>query len=563
MSHVSNHQSRALLTPPLALPQDPTVFVFSGWGNAGKTNTIGRALSGLQGDTQKIGIIINERSDASVEVDLKRLPKEFEKVGLQGCSCCSQLPEVLTSIENFKEKGRVHAFIEQGHLSVTSDLRSGLLNAGHKPVVVFLFNPAQYSKEYQCIQFGGIRSSDIVLLTHCRNSSELVARGQKIISAATSDLKSKPVILVDSDPRGELSPTLWEKMLERSLTPNKKGLGGILGSFFGGDAALESHSEEIAALRSQYSEESLSPYVSEPSELVRRITQLRESGGLRIERVKGFLASGLDVNIEWVPSSNTYHMDVEPAPENVPPVLAIRTLQGLLRPHFPKLVSSFATPDVDPDFIQTVAKSYPTFESCVSAVRTGRPPLSFEPDRILLDLVNCRFSMNDLIDDQPERFNEMCEAIIQLLDASITARLNLLLALDNVDDVGATELEGMLNASYFILRCLSNDNLTPFRQYLENVNSHPLTSLLDEDLGYLFISAAAGLPKVRFEGRKDLTRSEVSELTGLLARMVTDGRVPKDSVSTLVEYWLSPNYQDKVLKAEKDLLQGLLSGLRQ
>jgi G3E family GTPase len=558
MSQISNNHQKLAITPPLLLPSDPTVIVFSGWGNAGKTNSIGRALQGLHEDVTKVGVIINERSEASVAIDLNRLPEGFDKVGLQGCSCCSQLPEVLASIEDFKQRGRLHTFIEQGHLSVTSDLRSGLLHAGHKPVVVFLFNPAQYSSEYQCVQFGGIRSADIVVLTHCQSNQQLVERGKKIVTAATGDLKKKPLLLVDSDPLGAFSPEIWKQIVERSLISSKKSFSGIIGSFFGGDGALESHTEELLELRSRYSEESLVPYVSNPTELVQRIADLRERGELRIERVKGFLSGGVDVNIEWVPSSNRYVIDCKDAPERLEPVLAVRTLQGILRPHFPKIVSSFATPDVNPNFIRSVAESYPSIDECRTAVRSGKPPLSFEPDRILLDLVNCRFSMNYLIESHPERFNEMCEALIQLLDASMTTRLNTLLAIHEREDLDTVALEGIFNATYFLMTHLSNENLAPFLEYLESVNAHPLTSLLHEDLGDVFVSAALSLPKIRFEGRKNLSRSEVSGLADLLTKTVRDGRMAQESVSQLCKHWLSPNFQDKDLKAQKDVLLDLV-----
>ncbi len=560
MSPLSNHQRQLAITPPLLLPQDPTVFVFAGWGNAGKTNSIGRALRGLHEDTTKVGVIINERSDASVAIDLSRLPQGFEKVGLQGCSCCSQLSEVLSSIEEFKGRGRFHTFIEQGHLSVTSDLRSGLIHAGHKPVVVFLFNPAQYSSEYQCVQFGGIRSADIVVLTHCQNSQKLLDRGKKIVTAATDDLKRKPILLIDSDPNGDFSPEVWKEIVQCSLNPAKRSLSGIIGSFFGGDGTLESHNEGLSELRSRYSEESLVPYISDPEELVQRLVDLRDHGDLQIERVKGFLPGGIDVNIEWVPSSEEYLMDCKDAPEGVSPVLAVRTLQGILRPHFPKIVSSFATPDVNPDFISNVAESYPSLDECSAAVRSGNPPLSFEPDRILLDLVHCRYSSNSLVKDYPERFNEMCEALIQLLDASMTTRLNVLLAIDERENLDTEALEGIFNASYFLLTQLSNVNLQPFFEYLESVKVHPLSSLLEDELGDIFISAALSLPKIRFEDRKDLSRSEVEALTQLLSTLVRDGRVTQERVSQLCEHWLSPNFLDRDLKVQKDLLKNVAGG---
>jgi hypothetical protein len=123
----------------------PTVMVISGWGGSGKTQTIGRALQGLGRNINEVGVIINERSRGSVDIDIARLPKGFEKLGLHGCACCSQLSDVLAGIKGFASQGRTLTFIEQSPLSVTGDLRNGLRQRGHDNIVVFLFNPAQFN----------------------------------------------------------------------------------------------------------------------------------------------------------------------------------------------------------------------------------------------------------------------------------------------------------------------------------------------------------------------------------------------------------------------------------
>jgi G3E family GTPase len=209
----------------------PTVVIMSGWGGSGKTQTIGRALQGLSRNITEVGVIINERNQGSVDIDLARLPKGFEKLGLHGCACCSQLADVLAGIETFAKQGRKLTFIEQSPLSVTSDIKAGLRQRGHDNIVVFVFNPAQFQNA-PAIHVQAIRDADVVLITHQQPGSEAAQKAQRIISTARGDLASVPV-LVDNEPHRPLPTQVWSSMLE-IRQPSKGGILRSLGGLFGG-----------------------------------------------------------------------------------------------------------------------------------------------------------------------------------------------------------------------------------------------------------------------------------------------------------------------------------------
>jgi len=498
----------------------PTVMVISGWGGSGKTQTIGRALQGLGRNINEVGVIINERSRGSVDIDIARLPKGFEKLGLHGCACCSQLSDVLAGIKGFASQGRTLTFIEQSPLSVTGDLRNGLRQRGHDNIVVFLFNPAQFN-DAPAIQVQGIRDADLVLITHQSAQGAIVERAHKIIKTARGDLAQVPVF-VDNAPDKPLPHALWQACMEMRQA-KKGGLMSAVTGFFGSKTtpASDFHAERNA-LVANYSEITLRPYHTSPHDILRAVTSLAAKGVV-LSRVKGALPNG--VGIDVVQEGDSHALKSGALGEGME-YLSLRSFRTQLSRHAGELAAHIGTPDCSSAFVQQVVAGYPDAAGLAASIKAGAIPFGFESDRFLTDLrvilPHIRF-----ITDAPRR-QELGNALVSVMKASIETRLMAIKAFQEPGgDVAAKQL-GLLNAHYSLLSLLCDANLKMFYQHPSLAALH--AQLLSLNSADKLLSVVHSVPKIRFEGRKDLTREEVRVFGETIRRAKEQGFVTQGAI---------------------------------
>ncbi len=528
---------------PLQMFAHPTVVVVAGWGGSGKTETIGRALQGLSQNIKEVGVIINERTQGSVDIDLARLPKGFEKLGLHGCACCSQLSDVLAGIKTFAEQGRKLTFIEQSPLSITSDIKSGLRQRGHDNIVVFVFNPAQFHNA-PATHIQGIRDADVVLITHQQPGSEGVQRAQRIINAAREDLGPVPVI-VDNEPQQPLPKTLWQSMLE-VRQPSTGGMLQALGGFFGGGSKTSSDFKaERTALVQNYSEITVRPYASQAQAILDGVHALAQKG-VELSRVKGSLENGTGIDI--IQEGKSYVLKQRATTESGG-YLSLRSFKVRLSRHAGEVAAHLGTVDSSPTFVQKVVAGYPNEADLARSVASGSAPLGFESDRFLTELRVILPYIKDI--SERARQQELGAAFVAALKGSIETRLALVKVLPGTSIESGEQALGLFNAYYVLTNILCDPHLQMFA-------GHPAIAPLFADLkeanpATKLISTVGLIPHLRFEGRKDLARDEIS----LFAQTLTRAR----DLGYLKQYEIDATYaalermRDPVLQMHRGALR--------
>lgn len=496
---------------PLQMFAQPTVVVVSGWGGSGKTQTIGRALQGLAKNIKEVGVIINERNQGSVDIDVARLPKGFEKLGLHGCACCSQLSDVLAGIDKFSTQGRKLTFIEQSPLSITSDIRGGLRQRGHNNIVVFLFNPAQFHNA-PAVHVQGIRDADLVLITHQQPGSDAAQRAQRIIATARADLSAVPV-LVDNEPHRPLSPQLWQTMLD----VRQSSRGGVLkvfgGLFGGGSQTPTDFKDERDALVKNHSEITVRPYTTSAQAILDGVSALAQHG-IVLSRVKGSLANGTEIDI--IQEGNRYRLHQRGGAEGGG-YLSLRSFQNQLSRYAGEIAAHLGTLDSSPSFVQQVVAAYPKESELNVSLASGVVPLGFESDRFLTELRVILPHIRSISD--PQRQQELGNAFVAALKGSIETRLALLKVLSGAAVDPGQKALGAFNAYYTLADLICDPNLQMFARHAAIA---PLfVSIVQMNPVGRVISIVGALPHLRFEGRKDLAREELK----LFAQTLSRGRV--------------------------------------
>ena len=505
---------------PLQMFAQPTVVVVSGWGGSGKTQTIGRALQGLSQNIKEVGVIINERAQGSVDIDRARLPKGFEKLGLHGCACCSQLSDVLAGIETFATQGRKLTFIEQSPLSITSDIKSGLRQRGHNNIVVFVFNPAQFQNA-PATHVQGIRDADVVLITHQQPESEAAHKAQRIITTARGDLSPVPV-LVDNDPHRPLPAPLWQSMLESRHT-SKGGVLKALGAIFGGGSKTSTDFKgERAALVQNYSEITVRPYASQSQAILDGVNALARKG-IEISRVKGSLTNGTGIDI--IQEGNRYVLKQGGATESGG-YLSLRSFKVQLSRYAGEIAAHLGTVDSSPGFVQQVVAGYPKEADLARSIASGAVPLGFESDRLLTELRVILPYIRNISD--PVRQQELGNAFVAALKGSIEARFAVLKTLPAAPIDPPQKALGLFNAYYALTDMLCDPNLQMFTR-------HPSISPLFETMKKINPAARLLLtieviPHLRFEGRKELARDEIKLFAQTLSRARDAGYINQEAI---------------------------------
>jgi hypothetical protein len=528
---------------PLQMFEQPTVVVMSGWGGSGKTQTIGRALQGLSRNIDQVGVIINERSEGSVNIDIARLPKGFEKLGLHGCACCSQLADVIAGVKTFASRGRKLTLIEQSPLSITSDLRHGLRQKGHEPIVVFAFNPAQFQNA-PAIQVQGIRDADIILVTHQRLGSEGAQKAQRIIDAARGDLSSVPVI-VDNGPTHPFPADMWRAMIDIRQLPKGgflSSIGGLLGSR---PHMTTDFRNERSAIVANYSEITVRPYATSAHAILDGVLALANKG-VEISRVKGSLSNGLGVDV--IQEREGFTLTQSPNIEGAG-YLSLRSFKAQLSRHLGDIAAHLGTVDSNPDFVRHVVVGYPNEEGLKAAVLSGAVPLGFESDRYLNELRSILPFIRHISD--PARKQELGNAFATAIQATVQARLSLVKVLNEVSMDPALSTIGLFNACYVLTNILCDQNLQMF-------SKHPLLVPLYEEMkrlnpAHTVLNTVVTLSKVRFEGRANLSRDEVRLLSQTLGRAREQGYISPASVESTISQLERTNEPD--LKAFRSALR--------
>ncbi len=527
---------------PLQMFAQPTVVIMSGWGGSGKTQTIGRALQGLSHTINEVGVIINERNQGSVDIDLARLPKGFEKLGLHGCACCSQLADVLAGIETFAKQGRKLTFIEQSPLSVTSDIKAGLRQRGHDNIVVFVFNPAQFQNA-PAIHVQGIRDADVVLITHQQPGSDAAQKAQRIISTARGDLASVPV-LVDNDPHRPLPTQVWSSMLE-IRQPSKGGIVKALGGLFGGSKTSTDFKDERAALVKNYSEITVRPYAPSAQSILDGVNALAKKG-IELSRVKGSLANGTAVDV--IQEGNRYVLKAGGATESGG-YLSLRSFKVQLSRYAGELAAHLGTVDSSPSFVQQVVAGYPNEAALRRTVASGTVPLGFESDRFLSELRVILPYIRDISD--PARQQELGNAFVAALKGSIETRLALVKVVEGAQVDSRQKALGLFNAYYTLTDFLCDPNLQMFSR-------HPalaplFAALQGTNPASKLISTVEELPYLRFEGRKDLARDELKLFARTLSRAKDCGYTTQGAIDAT--YSALDRLNDPVFQMHKGALR--------
>jgi len=505
---------------PLQMFAQPTVVVVSGWGGSGKTQTIGRALQGLSQNIKEVGVIINERAQGSVDIDRARLPKGFEKLGLHGCACCSQLSDVLAGIETFAKQGRKLTFIEQSPLSITSDIKGGLRQRGHNNIVVFVFNPAQFQNA-PATHVQGIRDADVVLITHQQPGSDAAHKAQRIITTARGDLSPVPV-LVDNDPHRSLPAPLWQSMLE-SRHPSKGGVLKALGAIFGGGSKTSTDfKDERAALVQNYSEITVRPYASQSQAILDGVNALARKG-IEISRVKGSLSNGTGIDI--IQEGNRYVLKQGGATESGG-YLSLRSFKVQLSRYAGEIAAHLGTVDSSPGFVQQVVAGYPKEADLARSIASGAVPLGFESDRFLTELRVILPSIRNI--SEPARQQELGNAFVAALQGSIETRFSVLKVLHGAPIDAQQKALGLFNAYYALTEILCDPNLQMFTR-------HPSISPLFETMKKInpaarLLLTIEVLPHLRFEGRKELARDELKLFARTLSRARDAGYINQEAI---------------------------------
>ena len=527
---------------PLQMFAQPTVVVVSGWGGSGKTQTIGRALQGLSQNIKEVGVIVNERNQGSVDIDLARLPTGFEKLGLHGCACCSQLSDVLAGIETFRTHGRKLTFVEQSPLSITSDIRNGLRQRGHDNIVVFVFNPAQFQNA-PATHVQGIRDADVVLITHQQPGSEAAQKAQRIITTARGDLSPVPV-LVDNEPHRPLPAPLWQSMLE-SRHPSKGGVLKAIGGLFGGSKTSTDFKDERAALVKNYSEITVRPYATNAQAILDGVNALAEKG-VELSRAKGSLVNGVGIDI--IQEGNRYVLKQGGGAESGG-YLSLRSFKVQLSRYAGEIAAHLGTVDSSASFVQQVVAGYPRQADLARSIASGNVPFGFESDRFLTELRIILPFIRNISDST--RQQELGNAFVGALRGSIETRLDLLKALRGASIDPRQRDLGLFNAYYALTDILCDPNLQMFSKH---PTIAPLFAAVEEmNPAAGVISTIGTIPALRFEGRKDLARDELKLFARTLSRAKDSGYINQGAID--VAYASLEKISDPVFQMHKGALR--------
>jgi hypothetical protein len=153
--------------------------------------------------------------------------------------------------------------------------------------------------------------------------------------------------------------------------------------------------------------------------------------------------------------------------------------------------------------------------------------MGFESDRLLNDLRDVLPHVQYVSDDG--RIEELGEALVASLKASIETRLSLITSLNESPKSSVVKNYGLLNAYYFLLDVVTDPNIRPYFQ-------HPDLELLYDRMRLIhfeknFFPLVVDVPELRFEGRKNLSKGELSKFARVARRASAQELVSQDSVN--------------------------------
>jgi hypothetical protein len=328
--------------------------------------------------------------------------------------------------------------------------------------------------------------------------------------------------------------------------PKKSGVLSVFGAMFGSRAkpASDFH-QERSALVAQYSEVAVRPYHSSAQEVLRAVQNLADKG-IVLSRVKGTLTNGVSVDV--IQEGGAFVVAPGSLSEGSG-YLSLRSFKTPLGRHTGDLAAHIGTPDCSPAFVQQVIAGYPNAAQIAASVKAGSIPFGFESDRFMTDLrvilPHVRF-----ISDAGRR-QELGMAIVSTVKASVETRVALAKVIEGSIDRSADKNLGLLNAYYGLLILMCDGNLQMFFK-------HPSLSSLYDDLRAFnpadrLIGVLPNVPKIRFEGRKDLSREDVRNLVDVIRRARDLGYVTQGAVDSAFE--VLEKSSDSDLKAHRSVIR--------
>jgi hypothetical protein len=245
-------------------------------------------------------------------------------------------------------------------------------------------------------------------------------------------------------------------------------------------------------------------------------------------RAKGTLSCGFDVDVDW--AGGKYAATQQRVSPRTTPVLSIRSFDVQLRAKLPEIVRSIGVPDSSPQYIDAVVAGYPDRETLRARVREGTTvPLSFESDRVLVDLVRIAPVLADI---PKEKLPQVGLALVRVLTRAMQTRIALLQEIRDQRKETPRNAEAQLNASYFLLNYLTRSTLAPFFK-------HPLLMPVVETAralqpGNTFLSSAGAAKKLRLEGRSDLSGVELTAIGITVQSALDAGMIKNEQVQSFL-----------------------------
>ena len=526
--------------PKLSLPQQEWALVISGWGGSGKTTFLLKLLQGLKDDLSRVGAIINERSRSSIEIDAMKLPQSVAKFLLHGCACCEQFKDLLAQMKSYREENKLVFATEHSPTSVTLETVQGLRKNGINATSVYLFDYAQF-EDAPLIQRQGLRDADLIILTRMPANSPSLQKAAALIRETRGDLPEVPVFLLPTA-ESPITTDLWGALLttaedarKTTFTTAVEGdLSQLVAPQIGGTPTkIEGFSEARSQLIETYSELPLFPYPNTtPQQLLEAVKNFPSvSGNVTISRVKGFLEGGWDIQItkrgaEW-------NLVKKPARSACPPMISVRAFHNLDNQLVP-LAKHFGTPDLRPEFIRSICKSFPTESQLRADFASGRQlPLAFELDRELHRLVNLAPAYGAIKVLDSQRAQHLGDALSNVLYASLAARVAIL----NVSSGQAPHSKGAnqtchqarLDASYFLCRMVYHDSLGGFFDKVPQLSSLKTRIRGTSGAAKELLSSLEGLTQIRFGGKHHVLPAEMRTLGTIFNKAIAAGELPPEA----------------------------------
>ena len=519
---ISSHP-RNLTLPPLAFPHQPGVIIVGGWGGSGKTTFIAQALSGLSEYIKNVGVIINERSASSVEVDLKRLPPGFEKLGLHGCACCSQLPDILQGVNSFLARQRSLTFIEQSPFSRTGDIKNELIKQGHAAISVYMFNPHQFELA-PLNHMQGILEADVVVMTHTTAGTSAFKRGAEIIADVRRNLPKIPLSLRQSGDE-PISPKLWSDTTAQLAKIDPHSLQHLVAPQVRSDQFEQDRKRWVDA----YSEIPLVPIPKSADDLYQAVLQLKQ-GGIQVERVKGFLANSdnVDITRDQVGFKLTRFSSNYVGQE----AISVRSFDVNLRRVLPDLARSLGTPDASPAFVTTILSTYPDLNEIEELIKSERAPMGFEADRPMYDLLQILPSLHLISDNS--RVAEIGGAIVRLLGGAIGTRLHIVNIAEKTALNSGAGMESLFNACYSLSAIICDPNLQLLFTRIPALDELR-RDVIERGAISKLVHLVGSIPRIRFEGRRQLTAQDLTNLGSTLASAVELTLISQDQINSMLQ----------------------------